>query len=100
MTRLVGLERRDIHNHGTKAVNLGLLSKAGLAIPAGYSLSAEVQRTAIDAVHSSRQPGSICSRLEAVREAIAQFPLGPSVEDDVRRAWTELAGLDGIAVRS
>lgn len=109
--RDIGLEDRPAV--GGKGGSLGELTRAGIAVPPGFVVRTEAFEAfvrALDAVQPLRAPVEALDRADldrvsevtaAVRARIEAEPLPIEVEQAIRAAYAELAGIDRpVAVRS
>ena len=105
------LGREDVAFAGGKGANLGELTRAGFAVPAGFVVGApaydlfvttgglrdRIARRLADV--DVDDPEALRRASDEVRAMVAAEPVPKSVSEDVRRAYAELAA-DAVSVRS
>jgi pyruvate,water dikinase len=109
--RLDQIERQDIHRAGGKAVNLAVLSRAGLPVPDGFCLTTEAFQRFMDANELAASAADLervdasdadacVSRAALLRARIEAGAMPGEIEQALLAAWQGL--LDGMpcAVRS
>ncbi|WP_086664505.1 phosphoenolpyruvate synthase [Lentzea kentuckyensis] len=106
------LSKNDTDVAGGKGANLGELTRAGLAVPPGYVVTAEAFRTSMSQVRDdlaaelqiALDRGTSPQRLEECADRMRELVRKAGVSDDVRHAvleaYRELGQDESVAVRS
>ncbi len=72
---LYDLKEENRNNFGSKAVNLGIMMRAGVHVPEGYCISQELYDTVIQSDGTIRLPDAVVHELRDVYEALHHEPL-------------------------
>src|SRR3954454_22297899 len=98
------VDKSSIAVVGGKAQNLGVLTAAGFAVPAGFVVTTEAYELAVgDRVDAlldagpSLEPGPVAQR---VRATVSDVPVPGPVRRDVLAAYRQLGADLAVAVRS
>lgn len=69
------LKEEDRHNFGSKAVNLGIMMRAGIQVPDGYCMSQELYHKVMQPDGTIQIPDAVVHELRDVYEALHGEPL-------------------------
>ncbi len=94
----------DAGRFGPKAANLAALGRAGLPIPGGFCLDAEVYRMQVAAlgldisafVSGAAEPVEARRQALRMRLGLLEGPLVPEILDTLRGVWRTLVGEPGV----
>jgi pyruvate,water dikinase len=108
-----GEESSTVHGLvGGKGANLGRLTRAGFAVPPGFTVTTEAHGVfllggglldrmiaVLDEIDPD-DPATVAPACARVREAVLEHPMPSAVTDAIRAAYAELSGEPYVAVRS